>query len=158
MTISASAECYDVDLTDNTQAKNPTWLELTAFLARDESEAHQYILGEYDCSQFSQAVHDNAEAAGIRAAVVHTAFAGDEVGHALNAFLTTDYGMVYVDCTQSPDKIARVEKGKTLIAIEPTYITRSQIRSNVFWESLLWAVGWYYYVGTTPVSNIEIFW
>jgi hypothetical protein len=44
-------------------------------------------------------VHNNAEAAGIRAASVSVDFEGDEVGHACNAFDTIDKGLVYIDCT-----------------------------------------------------------
>jgi predicted nucleic acid-binding Zn-ribbon protein len=158
ITISSSFDCEDVKLTENSQAKNPTWQELNAFLKEDTTEQHEYIPGEYDCSQFSRDVHNDAEAAGIRSAVVHAWFIGDSAGHALNAFLTTDYGLVYVDCTETPDKIARVEAGKKLVAIEPNYVTQSDIRNNLFWDSLLWSVGHYYYVSDMPVLDIEIFW
>ena len=44
-------------------------------------------------------LHNNAEAAGIRAALVGVFFEGQIIGHGLNAIKTTDRGLVYVDST-----------------------------------------------------------
>jgi len=44
-------------------------------------------------------VHNNAEAAGIRAALVNINFDESDKGHALNAFDTIDMGLIYIDCT-----------------------------------------------------------
>lgn len=156
--LEATLDNYDADLIDNPAATNPTFQELKAFLAQDATENHSYVINVYDCSEFSRDVHNNAEAAGIRAAVVHVLFAGESYGHALNAFLTTDYGLVYVDCTASPDKIARVVVGKRLYAIELSYINQSNIRNNQWWDGLLYTVGHYYYVTNSPVSDITFFW
>jgi len=137
ISLSVSKECEDnVDLIDNPTAINPTWSQLMAFLSQDQTETHEYILNEYDCSQFSRDVHNNAEEKGIRAAVVHAWFRNEEVGHALNAFLTTDYGLVYVDCTGAPDKIARVKAGKEYREVELYKITRSNIRNDFWWDNL----------------------
>ncbi len=57
-----------------------------SFLAQDRTETQRYIREEYDCSQFSRDLHNNAEAAGIRCAEVHVLFGNNEEGHALNAF------------------------------------------------------------------------
>jgi len=51
------------------------------------------------CGDFAEMVHNNAEASGIRAALVTIDFAGQDVGHALNAFETIDEGLIYIDCT-----------------------------------------------------------
>ncbi len=103
------------------------------------------ILGRV-CADFAEDVHNNAEAKGIRAAWVGIEFreAGD--GHALNAFETTDRGLVYVDCTgtsvgerfrqslevsfkpMSQDKIAYVEIGKEYGVIDIT-IAKSPLYS-----------------------------
>jgi len=128
ITLSLSKECSDVSLIDNPEATNPTWSQLMTFLSQDQTEKHIYIKDKYDCSQFSRDVHNNAEAAGIRAAEVQIEFRGEFAGHALNAFLTTDRGLAYVDCTgrgfhilkvglqlseqASLDKIAYVARGK----------------------------------------------
>jgi hypothetical protein len=54
------------------------------------------------CADFAETLHNNAEKAGWRAAYVGIDLAGSERGHALNAFQTTDQGLVYIDCTGIP--------------------------------------------------------
>jgi len=159
ITLSASEECYDVTLVDNPRAANPSWGQLMTFLSQDQTETHPYIRDTYDCSQFSRDVHNNAEAAGIRAAEVAVQLKNEIVGHALNAFLTIDYGLVYVDCTQPPDMIARVEAGKKYRAVELDRIAGANIRNDSWWDSL----SSYYYLpsrtgGELVTSSIEIYW
>jgi uncharacterized protein (DUF3084 family) len=135
ITIAASVECKDVQLVDNAAAKNPSWQQLKTFLQNDKTENHQYILNEYDCSQFSQDVHNHAEAAGIRAAEVQVNFKNELVGHALNAFLTSDYGLVYVDCTGNPDKIAYVKVNQVYKAIRLEWVsTPANVREDTWWN------------------------
>jgi len=159
ITLSASRDCYDVTLVDNPEATNPTFDELTAFLARDRTEQHTYILDVYDCSQFSRDVHNNAEAAGIRTAEVQIFFRGEWTGHALNAFITTDYGLVYVDCTEPPDTIARVKVGKEYRSVEVYRVAPANIRNDVWWDGLS---DYYYFTSPTGghcvTDGIEIFW
>lgn len=159
ITLWTSEECSDVVLTDNTSATNPTWGQLMAFLSQDQTETHTYIRNVYDCSQFSRDIHNNAEAAGIRAAEVAIDFRSEIDGHALNAFLTTDYGLVYVDCTEAPDKIARVKAGTVYRAVKTYYITAINIRNDYWWDFLRS----YYYIpasmgGEAVTSSIKIYW
>ena len=97
-------------LTDNPDATDPTYAELVAFIQQDTTDANDYLehprIG-YVCADFAEDVHNNAEAAGIRAASVSIDFEGSEEGHALNAFDTIDMGLVYIDCTgqSSGDKL-----------------------------------------------------
>ena len=159
ITLASSAECYDVELVDNPEATNPSWIELKAFLAEDLTEQHEYITDEYDCSQFSRDLHNRAEAAGIRAAEVHIVFKGESTGHALNAFLTTDYGLVYVDCTEQPDKAAQIKSGYVYRAVSINLISIGNIRNDSWWNSR-WT---YYYIpsskgGQVEVSGIRIYW
>jgi Tfp pilus assembly protein PilO len=142
ITLYASADCLDVKLVDNPEAQNPTWAELMDFLKNDHTENHEYIAGEYDCSQFSRDVHNHAEVAGIKAYEVQISFAGEEVGHALDAFVTTDYGLVYVDCTQPPDNIARIESDKEYRAFPVNSFSVINVRNDAWWDSLLT----YYYM------------
>jgi len=89
-------------LTDNPDATNPTYAELVAFIQQDTTDANDYLehsLIGYVCADFAEDVHNNAEAAGIRAASVSVDFEGGGEGHALNAFDTIDMGLVYIDCT-----------------------------------------------------------
>ncbi len=98
-----------VRLVNNRQATDPTWEELLAFLQDDDTDSLSYSRGIYAspgqpivpgfvCGDFAERLHNNAEAAGIRAAFV-VFHLRDEEPHALNAFETVDYGLVYIDCT-----------------------------------------------------------
>lgn len=92
-----------IELINNPNAINPTFAELGAFLKRDRTDEYSYIVGPpknaFVSSDFAETVHNNAEAAGIRAAWVGIDIEGKTEGHALNAFETTDLGLVYIDCT-----------------------------------------------------------
>ena len=159
ITIAASKECYDVSLVDNSTATNPTWSQLLSFLSLDQTDKHAYAAGVYDCSQFSRDVHNNAEKAGIRAAEVQVKFQGETMGHALDAFLTTDYGLVYVDCTGGPDTFSRVKKGMTYRGAEIYSVIGKNARNDSFWDNL----SYYYYLrsgtgGQVVTSSIKIYW
>ena len=178
ITLYTSKENSDVELIDNRKATNPTLNQLVEFISQDQTDKLPYYASklpyathEYDCSQLSRDVHNHAEAAGIRSAVVHIWFKGEKVGHALNAFLTTDYGLVYVDSTGTPDKIVRVKKGKELLALEFKYgLPVTMIRIDNWWDNL----SSYYWIdptkdiywipstaspsGKAVTSSIEIFW
>jgi hypothetical protein len=159
ITVAASSECDDVALVDNPQAQNPTWNELMSFLAEDHTEQNEYIIDVYDCSQFSGDVHNNAEEAGIRAAEVQVWFRNETTGHALNAFITTDYGLVWVDCTEAPDTVARVKLNKEYRAVETYLVAGKNARNDAWWDSLTL----YYYIvsetgGYSIVSDIMIYW
>ncbi|MCR4393994.1 MAG: hypothetical protein NUV31_06460 [Dehalococcoidales bacterium] len=114
-------------LENNPAARNPVWQELKSFLAADKTDEKMYVPGVFMCGGFAETLHNNAEKAGIRAALVTVDFVDGSIGHALNAFKTTDRGLVYIDCTgrglqsflpgkenvyNSWDKIAYVSKGK----------------------------------------------
>jgi hypothetical protein len=89
-------------LIDNPDAVNPTYAELAVFIERDITDTNDYLIDPligYVCADFAEDVHNNAEAAGIRAASVSVDFDGGGEGHALNAFDTIDKGLVYIDCT-----------------------------------------------------------
>jgi hypothetical protein len=129
-----------IELINNPNATNPTYAELLAFLEADQTDKYSYIVGPpkvaYVCADFARDVHNNAEAAGIRAAWVGIDIEGEAEGHALNAFQTTDMGLVYIDCTgkglwDDPvghtrwDRRAYVEEGQ---AYQVAYIERAQTR------------------------------
>ena len=86
-------------LVNNDEASPPTWQELMAFLEADTTDRKPYNADSFACVAFAEELHNNAEAAGIEAAFVGVQFEGREVGHALNAFNTTDRGLVFIDCT-----------------------------------------------------------
>jgi hypothetical protein len=88
-----------IHLINNPGAQDPTWQQLKDFIASDNTDSEAYDLKTFPCGAFAEEVHNNAEAYGIRAAWVAVDFEDDSIGHALNAFQTTDRGLVYVDCT-----------------------------------------------------------
>jgi len=105
-----------VRLSNNFDATDPTWGRLLEFLKQDKTDENSYRKNMYESSDFAQSLHNNAEARGIKAAIVRATFTGSEP-HYLNAFNTTDKGLIYVDCTNTghrrvEDKVAYIAKGK----------------------------------------------
>ena len=151
ITLYTSKERYDVALIDNPTATNPTWSQLMTFIRQDQTDKNYYVEDVYDCTEYSRDVHNNAEAVGIHAATVHIDFENERVSHALNAFLTTDYGLVYVDCTKI-DTIARIKKGKELRAVELDQITGTNVRNDGWWDTL----SLYYYHKRSSVLSLRV--
>ncbi|GAH59290.1 unnamed protein product, partial [marine sediment metagenome] len=142
--IHVGADGEPIELINNPDATNPTYGELVDFIVEDATDSKFYTeLGGIGsprvCADFAEEVHNNAEAKGIRVAWVSIALYEEEIGHACNAFETTDKGLVYVDCTgatigerfrqvletspnpMSEDKIAYVEIGKEYGCIDIDY-------------------------------------
>jgi hypothetical protein len=125
-----------IRLTNNPAAADATYKEVLAFITLDTTDQIQYIergntsgARPFVCSDFARSVHNNAEKAGIRAGYVSIDWADGGIGHAINAFETSDLGLVYLDCTGksifsqieendskttlgSWDKVAYLELGK----------------------------------------------
>jgi len=121
-----------IHLVNNPDARDVSFAELKSFLLEDDTDEEDYVVGVRTCGNFAEKLHDNAEKAEIRAAFVALHFSGEpESPHALNAFQTTDRGLVYVDCigeglepvtseewlyeeayTCENDKVAYIEVGK----------------------------------------------
>jgi len=83
------------------------WTELKQFLEADNTDSLTYTEGSFDCSGFTITLRDNATSCGIRCAYVEIEFFTGN-GHALNAFETTDMGLIYIDNTNA-DQVAYVE-------------------------------------------------
>jgi len=140
---------FRVVLQNNPDAIDPTWDQVVAFLKADRTDEMEYVADDFMCGSFAQDVHNNAEKAGIRAAFVGIDLAGETIGHAVNAFNTTDRGLVYTDSTgqtaqeyemallkpeasedgggvtaRDGDRVAYVEKGKELgfisLSVDPS--------------------------------------
>ena len=144
-----------VHLVNNPKAKDVSFAELKSFISQDDTDAEEYLEGVRICGDFAEMLHNNAESKGIKTAWVAIDFEDSTIGHALNAFQTTDRGMVYVDCTGSRqesvltyreqlsagtsfcnrDMIAYVEKGQKygLIGID-----RAESLSYSFYVEYAW--------------------
>lgn len=88
-----------VNLINNPDAKNVSFVELKSFILKDDTDEEPYELGVRTCVDFSETLHNNAEQAGIKTAFVGIRFMNEEIGHTLNAFKTTDRGFIFIDCT-----------------------------------------------------------
>ncbi|MBM4447526.1 MAG: hypothetical protein FJ023_09350 [Chloroflexi bacterium] len=75
---------------------NPTYQEMKAFLDQDTTNTKTYIKDEYVCTDFAATVNNNAEAKGIRCAIVDI-FHPEGYGHTIVAFETTDRGLVFIE-------------------------------------------------------------
>ena len=129
----------------NMSLRDPTWQDLVEFLKEDETDTYIYRAGEFDCSGFAITLRDHAIARGFRCAYVEIEF-NSSVGHALNAFRTSDKGLVFVDVTGSEnrtgyDRIAYVKIGEqygviSLDAVRWRYINTSAYKPDEFWKTL----------------------
>ena len=137
------------DIVNYETASNPTWARLLDFLRNDRTDERAYVSGVYMCGDYARDVQNNAERAGIRAAYVAIDLSSGN--HALNAFKTTDRGLVFIDCTgllasepgpSNCDKTVDVRLGKR-------YVPKS-----LFPESG-WSVTWEN-MGT--VRDVEVYW
>jgi hypothetical protein len=101
------------------------------------------------CADFAERLHNDAEKAGIRCAYVSIDLSDDSGGNTLNAFQTTDRGLVYIDVT-----------GVSLHG--PTRCVKTvnvQVGSDYVPNSLFPEAGWsntWHSLGI--VTNIEVFW
>jgi hypothetical protein len=104
--VMVGADNHYIVLRNNPEAKNPAWEDLKAFLKADQTDRRSYVNGKFTCGDFAEMLHNNAEAAGIRTAIVAielkpAGLAEGVIYHSLNAFETTGHGMVYIDATSS---------------------------------------------------------
>jgi len=126
----ASGSGEPIRLYENPMARDVSWEQVKEFVMNDDTNSHTYIPGSFVCADFAALLHNRAEIAGIKTAYISVDFTAGP-GHALDAFNTTDRGLVYIDCTgpgfQSPafgesldsqyiyaeyDKVAYIEVGR----------------------------------------------
>jgi hypothetical protein len=131
-------------LTNNSSAANPTWAQLQNFILTDKTDQNAYVTGVYECGDFARDVHDNAEKAGIKCGWVYIQFA-DDTAHACDAFVTSDYGLVFIDCTAplpaglpNNDKIVSLNLGQQYIP------------ASLFSDSAFGSMG--------TIQDVQIYW
>ncbi len=78
-------------------AKNPTYQELLTFMKSDKTDETPYQSDKYASFDFAETLHNNAEKAGLRCAYAIVEISGSP--YAINAFETTDRGIIYIDDT-----------------------------------------------------------
>ncbi|MGA9047855.1 MAG: hypothetical protein WB588_02575 [Dehalococcoidia bacterium] len=140
--VMVGADNHYIVLRNNPSAHNPTWAELKSFLQTDQTDKHLYIPGKFTCGDFAEMLHNNAEAAGIRAAIVAIELQPDSgdgslANHSFNAFETTDRGTVYIDDVSSSqgffaDKIVNFKVGQEY-SVSPIF---PQTGQQVIWPDM----------------------
>jgi hypothetical protein len=120
--VMVGADDHYIVLRNNPAARNPSWAALKVFLQSDQTDRRAYVTGKFTCGDFAEMLHNNAEAAGLRAAIVAIELRPEGMvegttNHSMNAFETTDKGLLYIDMTSSSqglyaDKVVRVEVGQ----------------------------------------------
>ncbi|MBP1708095.1 MAG: hypothetical protein H6Q39_1819, partial [Chloroflexi bacterium] len=149
-----------IEVINNPGAADVSYAQLLQFIREDPTDQIKYVsrgadTGEkaFVCSDFAEAVHNYAESAGIRAGYASIDWEDGQIGHAIDAFETTDQGLVYIDCTGkslysqiedsedgaagSWDKVAYVETGKKYGVIGLDY-ARSPLYSYFVEYDLKW--------------------
>jgi len=137
------------DIVNYETASNPTWAQLLDFLLEDKTDQKAYVPGVYMCGDFARDVHNNAERAGIRAAYVAIDLPG--AYHALNAFKTTDRGLVFIDCTGLEASQPGPSNCDTIVNVR---LGKSYLPKSLFPESG-WSVTWEN-MGTA--HDVQIYW
>lgn len=118
--VQVGADGHEIRLCNSSTAADVSWSQLVAFLEDDRTDETPYQEGVFVCADFAERLHNNAELQGISAAWVGIEFYELDTGHALNAFNTTDRGLVYIDVTNvgiapcSSDSLATVAEGQQI--------------------------------------------
>jgi hypothetical protein len=121
-----------IELFNNPEAHDPTWWELEEFLRQGTTDQHLYNLTSFVCADFAEMLHNNAEKAGIRAAYVCIDLLSYSEGHTLNAFHTTDQGLIYIDDTGT--ETGGINADKTVILVKGSEYVPVSIFQNLGYE------------------------
>jgi len=80
--------------------------EVIRFVKSTHISERLYDPADYQCGNYAYDLIKGAESAGIHCALTSLTFKGEQIGHFVVAFHTTDYGLVFIDCTggQTPGK------------------------------------------------------
>ena len=87
--------------------RNPTYDEMIAFIAADQTDKNTYDADTYNCYDYTKDVCDNAAVQGYRVGFVYIYFKNS--AHALVCFDTTDKGLIFVE--PQYDAIVKVATG-----------------------------------------------
>lgn len=73
--------------------------EILFFVRYTWKNEHDYVLDHYDCKHFAYQLYLDAQKANLSVRFVTMTIKGSPVGHALNAFKTSDHGILFLDFT-----------------------------------------------------------
>jgi hypothetical protein len=85
-----------VSVMENPNARDVSYGELLKFLLEDQTDKIIYEENVFSCPDFAEILQHNAEIKGINCAWVYADLL-EIVDHSLNAFMTTDQGLIFID-------------------------------------------------------------
>jgi len=136
-------------LVRNPAAHDPSWSELENFILADKTDSNYYTVPTYTCANYAEDVYNHAEGAGIKAIYVNIFFQGTTIGHALDAFVTTDRGLIYIDCGGLRQGEAGPSDSDTTVSVKPgtAYVPQLIVSQD----------GWYY-SSMGIVATVQLYW
>lgn len=137
------------NLRNNPDATNISWAQLKNFLRKDRTDSNLYVENYYMCGEFAEDLHNNAENIGIKAAWVAIRFEDGSTPHALNAFVTTNKGLVFIDTTGAEFGEDRPEHMDTIATVKV---------GKRFHREFIFTSDWRFYRSSPVVSMVEIYW
>lgn len=112
--VNVGADGHTITLKNNLSAQDVTYSQVIYFIYVDDTDKRAYDDATCVCADYTETVHNAAEAAGIKCGWVEINFVDGSADHACNAFKTTDRGVIYVDCTEE-DKIVNLQVGQPYV-------------------------------------------
>ncbi|MFC1983889.1 hypothetical protein ACFLVO_02595 [Chloroflexota bacterium] len=109
----------------------PSYDEVVDFLRFDPTNRKPYIEDEYICTDFSADVSNNAEDKGIQCILVLIEYKGNQVGHAIISFNTTDRGTIFVE-PQTDEIIDPAETYEVQSMEAISYITLPYLHTSIY--------------------------
>lgn len=155
---------YSIKLVNEPDATHVDFDTLIDFVLEDPTDSYCYEPDSYVCTNSAEELHNNAEAAGIRAAFVVIHFDDGSDSHALNAFInpaatTLDIGfgqtrevregLVFIDSTPGDCNKPQPDNLDCLVSLE---IDKPYRATPLAYE------GWYWLPSKGKVTQIEIYW
>ena len=135
------ADGHQISLINNNSAVNPTYSQLLSFIKEDKTDEQRYIPGKYTCGDFAETVHNNAEKAGYKAGWVTI----EGINHCCNVFQTSDEGIIYIDCTGSPNG-------------EKSCDTSVKLENGIEYQPIPLFIKNYYIYPMGIVSSYKVYW
>lgn len=90
--------------------RNPSYIEVSKFIAVDKTDREHYYDEEFNCYDFSATVKKNAFELGYQCYIVFIEFGYSDYAHSIIAFNTTNKGWIFIE--PQDDMIVNIELGK----------------------------------------------
>ena len=120
----ACGDDHTMTLLINHDSEKETYMGVLEYLIQDDTSEILYEDGEFECTDYAETLHNNAESDGIECNVVfieygkHPHWNNNKLciemlpwGHVCNAFPLDDGSVLYIDCTEG-DWISDLELGE----------------------------------------------